>query len=182
MGKIIENVLNADEIKSIIDSLNIEPGKTTENNSYVSRAMGFYSAPETLKYVDRIEQYVRAEFNTNLKFENSFTRVCYSGSFLRIHTDRIGLDYTVSMCLKRDVAWPLCISKKLIGISDEQTYAWDPKKYNEDDWLNSEFDSYDCLPGSMVTAEGRRYPHWRNPLVCDENQTNIYVFYHWSKV
>ena len=97
MRKIIKNVLNADEIKGIIDSLNIEPGKTTENNTIVTNAMGFYSAPETLKYVSRIEEYVKQELDTDIKFNSTFTRVCYNGCFLRIHTDRIGLDYTVSM-------------------------------------------------------------------------------------
>jgi len=182
MRKIIENVLNADEIKGIIDSLNIEPGKTTENNHFVANAMGFYSAPETLKYVSRIEEYVKQEFNTNMEFKNTFARVCYNGSFLRIHTDRIGLDYTVSLCLKRDVAWPLCISNKLIEIPEDQSGAWNSKTHNEADWLNSEFGEFDCMPGSMITAAGRQYPHWRNELVCGPDQSNIYVFYHWSKI
>lgn len=182
MAKLIENVLNADEIKGIIDSLNIEHGKIGENNNYVANAMGYYSAPETLKYVNRIEQFVKEEFGDNIKFKNSFTRACYNGSFLKIHTDRIGLDYTISMCLKRDVAWPLCISTKLIEIPDDQNQAWDfNKNNNELPWL-AEFEGFDCQPGSMVSAAGRRYPHWRDPLVCDENQSNIYVFYHWTKV
>jgi hypothetical protein len=182
MRKIIENVLNADEIKGIIDSLNIEPGETTENNDYVANAMGFYSAPETLKYVSRIEEYVKQEFNTDMVFKNTFTRVCYNESFLRIHTDRIGLDYTVSMCLKRDVAWPLCISTKRIEIPEDQTTAWNSKMYKEENWLHSEYEEFDCMPGDMISAAGRQYPHWRNKLICNPDQTNIYVFYHWAKV
>lgn len=181
-AKLVADVISLDETKGIIDSLNIVPGRTTENNDYVKNAMGYFSAPETLRYVDRIEQFVKEQYGNSIKFKNTFTRVCYNDSFLKIHTDRFDLDYTVSLCLKRDIAWPLCVSTKIIDVPENQSQAWDYEKYpSEHPWLN-EYEEFDCMPGSMIIAAGRQYPHWRNPLVCDENQTNIYVFYHWTKV
>ena len=37
---------------------------------------------------------------------NSFARLAFHGAELRAHTDRVGLDWTVSINIQRDARWP----------------------------------------------------------------------------
>ena len=52
---------------------------------------------------------------------------------------------------------------------------------NQEPYL-ADASSYDILPGSIVIAEGRKFPHWREQFNGDNNQSNIYVFFHWNRV
>jgi len=72
----------------------------------------------------------------------SFARIYYTGSELQKHFDRPSSEYTVSLCLEKDVDWPLYIKNEQ-GLEHE---------------INLDV-------GDMVVYSGRRHEHWRNPLL-----------------
>ena len=74
------------------------------------------------------------------------------------HTDRVGLDVTLSVCTYSDVdiAWPLFVEK------DGVVYPIETK------------------PGDGALILGTKYAHWRSKLVVPEGRKVIQSFYHWK--
>jgi hypothetical protein len=147
--------------------------KNDENTSeFYKDSVGAYGLPSTMTHVDRLTAQVQEMF-PGAVFENTYTRSYSKGSYLKIHTDREGLDITISVCLEKTtpVSYPLCVSKVTHeGLWDSGTNA-EPYK--------SSFASYDMPTGMGVIMEGRKYPHWRDALDCNDGERAVYVFYHW---
>lgn len=169
---VFESVLDQAELDEILNHLTTAKGNV-ETSHYYNGSIGFYNLPVTNKHLAKIEPLVKSVVGDNIQFENSFTRIYKKGSKLGFHIDRPGLDVTVSLCLKRDVAWPLIVSLKE---ADAEYSEKNQEPYRQ------ETSSYDVLPGSFAIAEGRKFPHWREEFPSEEEQTNIYVFYHWNRV
>lgn len=173
------NFLNMQEVEEIVNAFMNVPRKSEEKNSYVFEGgvpltESFYNLPETLKYVQRFEDYLKPIYGDNMVFANTFTRLYKRNSFLRIHTDREGLDVTVSLGLRRDVPWTISVSHIPIGPD------WsNESKYDKTDWFRH-YTSYDLYPGDFAHCYGRKNPHWRPTLECEEGQCNIYAFFHWT--
>ncbi len=136
----------------------------------------FYNLPSSLKYVSRFEDYLKPIYGDNLKFANTYTRLYKNGSFLRTHTDREGLDVTVSLALRRDVPWSIHVSTREI----DETWS-NSKEFNKLNWMKFYF-SYDLYPGDFAHCYGRLNPHWRPVIQCAEDQCNVYTFFHWTMV
>lgn len=169
---VFENVLSQEEIQEILAELDENKGKV-ETNHYYNGSVGFYNLPVTNKHLTKIEPLVKSVVGDNIKFENSFSRIYKKDGILGFHIDRPGLDVTVSLCLKRDAPWPLVVSHK----AADENYS----EQNQDPY-RLVASSYDLLPGSFVIAEGRKYPHWRDKYIAEEDQTNVYVFFHWNRI
>jgi hypothetical protein len=169
---VFENVLDQTEIEEILVQLSKEKG-IIEDNHYYNGSIGFYNLPVANQHLDKVEKLVKPIIEYDIKFENSFTRIYKKDSILGFHIDRPGLDVTVSLCLKRDTAWPLIVSNKP---ADENYSEQNQESYRLDST------SYDILPGSIVVAEGRKYPHWREEFPGNDDQNNVYVFFHWNRV
>jgi hypothetical protein len=175
----LANILTLQECKEIEESLKSIENKNIEKGGFCANSVGYYNAPETLKYVDRFESLIKST-GVNIAFENTYTRSYKVGSFLKIHTDRKNLDFTISLCIKKDVNWPLNISSKRIYIPDNESGGWNP--ILEPDYWAKDFVAFDNDPGDAVLAEGRKYPHWREQIECNDDQENIYAFYHWRQI
>lgn len=134
---------------------------------------------ETDAYIKRIETKVKEICKRDINYSNSFSRVYVNGSFLNIHTDRPGLDITVSLCVRKDAKedWPLCVSKTSLV---SHMSLWN----NEQDHSNfkQNFIPINLEPGDAGFVYGTLQPHWRDKLICGPNEKNIYVFYHWTFV
>lgn len=174
-----ENFLLAEEVNEILNEFMSVPRKTEDRNDYVFEGgtpltEAYYNLPTTLKYVSRFEEFLKPIYGNNLTFANTFTRLYKNGSFLRIHTDRVGLDVTISLGLKRDVPWAIHVSPKPLS-SD-----WNNNKsYDKTAWMKS-YSSFDLHPGDFCHCFGRKNPHWRTELQCGPDQSNIYSFFHWT--
>lgn len=138
-------------------------GKTAETpNAFYDQSFGgnhseFESALRAVQ--PRIEEELGIV--GKIKPANSFARIYYNGGTLQPHTDRVGLDYTVSVTLYNNLStdWPLWVTDKLnntvpltIGMGD----------------------------GGMIL--GTTMQHWREPLVCPPEQYVVQMFLHWSHV
>lgn len=88
-----------------------------------------------------IQPMVEAATNLQLCPTYSYARIYYEGSELAPHIDRASSEITVSVCLEKEVDWPL--------------YIRGTNRIHE---INLEV-------GDMVVYCGRKHEHWRKPLV-----------------
>lgn len=168
-------LLSSEECQEIVcefDACDVKKDESGE--AFYNNSVGIGDLPSTLKYVDRMTSYVRKKY-PDAVFSNTYTREYRRGGILRIHTDREGLDVTMSMCLEKNtpVSWPLHVSKNFYeaDVWDNNT---DTSKYTQ------EYDSFDMSPGVCVVCQGTRQPHWRDVFECAPDERAVYVFYHWT--
>jgi hypothetical protein len=172
---VFEEVISQEEINEILTVLTKEKGHVEPNHGF-NGAIGFYNLSVTNKHLAKIEKLVKSVVGDNIKFENSFIRIYKEGSALPFHIDRPGLDVSVSLCLRRDIPWPLVVSLKE---EDEEYVAPTDFARKQESYRLSTL-NYDLLPGSIVVVEGRKFPHWREKFSGNSDQCNTYVFFHWS--
>lgn len=94
----------------------------------------------------------------NIIEENSYTRIYYNGSSLKKHVDRKGLDLTLSVCTfnNLDKPWELHVEVEKGKVL-----------------------SFETKPGQGALILGTKMLHWRDDLVCRDDQYVIQSFYHW---
>ena len=168
-------IFSPDECKALVEEF-FSVDHHDENNSpeYYKNSYGYFNLPGSIAYVDRATKLIKDKYPTAV-FANTYTRVYNRHSVLNLHTDRKGLDLTLSVCLedKNNLDWPLNISAK--------TYhgdTWDLKAQNahfKEKFLEAHFGV-----GYGAVMEGRKFPHWRDELLCGEKQRAVYMFFHWS--
>lgn len=89
--------------------------------------------------------------------ENSFSRIYFNGGKLKKHVDRFGLDITLSVCIASNIGkpWPFYVEV------DGKTEAIETKV------------------GDGACILGTKMPHWRDDLVCADNEIVMQSFFHW---
>lgn len=137
-------------------------GKTeTEPNAFYDNSFGIGSVPEMEQVMIDVQPRLEEELQVKMKPANTFARIYYNGGTLNPHTDRSGLDYTMSVTLfsNLDSDWPLwCTDLEGNNVALTIPQGW----------------------GGMML--GRTLKHWRSPLVCKDDQYVIQLFLHWSFV
>jgi hypothetical protein len=168
------NVFSLAQCQEILCEFDAFDQKNDENTSeFYKDSVGAYDLPATMMHVDRLTAQVQEMF-PGAVFENTYTRSYSRGSYLKIHTDREGLDITMSVCLEKTTpaAYPLYVSK--VTHEKEWDSSVDTAPYT------SSFSAYDMPAGMGVVMEGRKYPHWRDALDCKDGERAVYAFYHWK--
>lgn len=165
-----------EECKALVAAFDAYPNKNDETKSqptYYKGSTGVTNLPDTLYYVSEFTKQVK-QFFPNAKFANTYTRCYNKDSFLGIHTDRTGLDLTLSICIENngDYKWPLYVSNK--------TYSgkWD-NNIDVSPYKESAKAMFADI-GEGIAVEGRKHPHWRDPFQCKDGERIMYVFYHWT--
>ena len=135
-------------------------GKTANQpNAFYDNSFGVGAIPEMEQALRDMQPRVEEELQVKMKVANSYARIYYNGGTLNRHTDRKGLDYTMSITLfsNLDKDWPLwCKDLEGNEIPLNIPMGW----------------------GGMML--GTTMEHWREPLACEENQYVIQLFVHWS--
>jgi len=175
----IRSFFEKSQVDLMLADFNTQPHIKEIGHSYVTPDEGVcteavFDLPTTLPLVQPLATQLSQVYKRPLRFANTYTRKYVNGSQLKIHTDREGLDVTVSLALQRDVPWALHVSPVML---DE---PWDSVKHRDhSDWTRA-YASYDLHLGDIAHCYGRKNPHWRSKLVCEPHQSNIYVFFHWT--
>lgn len=179
INNVFKSLLNQQEVDEILNAIRAIPAEkgNKEGGEYYSGSVGFANLPVANQYINKIEEAIKPVVGDNIAFENTYARIYNKGSFLGYHIDRAGLDITVSVCLKRDIASPLIVSAFAVSEESIADHSW---KKNQKEFKEV-FSGYDLAPCDGGIVEGRRHPHWREPLKCDDGQSNIYIFYHWRR-
>lgn len=183
MIKFYTNLLTPEDCKEIADEMysyfqrgNLQH-ETGEDNL---NSFGFYNLPSTMVKTSKIEQVIKKDFGKNIVFENNYTRIYLNGSTMGCHVDRERLDITLSVNVYSDLnfLYPLKISKKeLIHKNLDWNLNEDTLKYYKEDYFNGI-----CLPGEGVATLARKFPHWREPLICANDEMLIQTFFHWKYI
>lgn len=174
MIHLFRSMFTQDELEPLkIKMMSDSRMKPELDTRYYFNSMGFYQS-EGDQFKDKLETALISVIDQPIKWSNSFYRIYQNGSYLGIHTDRRGLDVTVSLCVSKESKdpWPLYVSNK------EYHGAWDDSidmvPYKQD------YQLVNLEPGDAGVVFGTKFPHWREPLDCLETEKNLYVFYHWS--
>lgn len=152
-----------------------EEGKTVKDNTeYSNGAIGFFNLKESLDLLFYVHKIMQKDYGPGIKFQNTYTRIYTNNNCLKCHTDRSGLDLTISICLYSNLnfEWPLYISNSTIDVPWNDSLPIQEYKNNSV--------QYNIPIGAGVAALGGKHPHWRETLNCDSDQKVIQVFYHWS--
>ena len=93
----------------------------------------------------------------NISEENSFSRIYFNGGKLKRHVDRHGLDITLSICIASSIktTWPLYVEH------------------------NKEVVKCETKGGDGACILGTKMHHWRDDLVCADDEIVIQSFFHW---
>lgn len=177
---LIENIFDEKQCLKIADAMEllcITDDLKKEDNVFYKNSLGFFNLPETLEELLYVEKLVKEKTGyDNIEFENAYTRIYRNGSILGIHTDRPGLDLSLSISIfsNTNKSWPIYISEIRV---DEGT-EW---KDNQDhaDIFKMVKTGYDIPIGSGLLMHGTQFPHWREELICEPDEYVIQTFYHW---
>lgn len=140
---------------------------------YSHGAYGFYDLPEALHLVPYLTKIIERDYG-GVVFKNAYTRIYVNGNQLKIHTDRVGLDITISICVYSDVGfdWPMSISNVAIDGLWRDNLPVDEYKKDSRKYITKLGDGIVCL--------GTKNPHWRETLECPPDKKIIQTFYHWA--
>lgn len=169
---IFDKVLNQQQLDEFLKSFFDTP-VNARNEHESGTKWGRGHVPASKKFLPFLEPLVFSIYGSEYTHNDAYTRAYYNNSFLGMHTDRLPLDITVSLCLRRDVPWTLNVARKPC------LHPW-RDDVDKTQWLD-DYDAYDLLPGQAVVCLGNRDPHWRDTLVCGPEQVNVYTFYHWTR-
>jgi hypothetical protein len=137
-------------------------GKTnTQPHAFYDNSFGIGSVPEMEAMLRDIQPKIEDELEIQMVPANSYARIYYNGGTLNAHVDRPGLDYTMSITLfsNLDTDWPLWCE----DLQGNSVPLIIPRGWG----------------GLML---GTTMKHWREPLICKEDQYVIQLFVHWSFV
>jgi hypothetical protein len=174
--KTFDDVLTKQERLDIIDEM-LTPNLLREEKEVIyRRSVGKANLPSSLKPIKKLDALAKSIYGNQIEFANSFCRIYYNTSFLGVHADRKLLDITMSVCLLKefDHEWPLHISKVQYE-GKVWDYDIDPSPWTQD------YTRHELKENQAVICEGKKYPHWRDTLECDDNKRAFYIFYHWHR-
>lgn len=129
------------------------------DNSHYANSYGTGRLPLYEKLLFELTPKIKeATKLSNIKEENSYTRIYYNGGKLKKHVDREGLDLTLTVCTysNLDFEWPLHVEVEPGVIK-----------------------SFVTKPGDAALIMGTKMHHWRDDLNCESHQMVIQSFYHW---
>ena len=109
---------------------------------------------------DTLTEKVKLITGLSIEKANAYARIYKNDSKLGVHTDREGLDLTLSIQLKNDFKSTPIYAK-----------GYDGTVYKSE--LND---------GDGVLLKGRELEHWRNPIYGNESDELICIFFHWKIV
>jgi hypothetical protein len=135
-------------------------GKTVDKpNAFYDNSFGIGSVPEMEQVLRDMQPHIENELQVKMIPANSYARIYYNGGTLQPHVDRKGLDYTMSITLFSNIDndWPLWCE----DLQGNNVPLVIPRGWG----------------GIML---GTTMKHWREPLVCRDDQYVIQLFVHWS--
>lgn len=122
---------------------------------------GYKGYGEFDKYLNIIKPtIVKLNNGKNISNVNSFIREYRNGSFLKKHVDREDIGITLSICLFSNLKneWPLRVM------------------------IDGEEISHSLNTGDgLLIINSDKIVHWRDELICDENESIIQLFLHWRE-
>ena len=163
MTCLIPNLLTKEECSYLTEQFDIEKkSQHSSDNKTYGNSFGFRPSHKFSIYLDTLKPKLLEYFpeGTVLENVNAYVREYLNNSQLIKHLDRKDIGITFSICLESSIKteWPL----------------WTRTK-EEDNALN-----INVGDGALLTTAHETL-HWRDKLVCGENERVLQLFLHWRE-
>ena len=162
MIHLIKGILTKEECKFLANQFDIDKKikPSIDAIEHTGNAYGFQPSYIFNEYLDKLKSKI-LEINSNideLTNVNTFVREYKNNDFLIKHFDRKDISVTISICLDSTInkEWPL--------------YA---KINNQEHSVNMD------VGDGVLLFEADNIEHWRNTLICNENERVLQFFLHW---
>jgi hypothetical protein len=165
MVHLIKGILTNEECNNLIKQFDIEK---KINPSYdkikdTGNTYGFEPSYTFNSYLEKLKSKI-LEINSNiddLTNVNTYVREYKNNDYLKKHVDRSDISVTMSVCLETTINknWPLCVE------------------------INDQEHSYNINTGDgLLLFHADKITHWRDMLICNENERVVQFFLHWAPV
>lgn len=162
MIHLIKGILTKEECKSLAHQFDIDKKikPSIDAIEHTGNSYGFQPSDIFNEYLDKLKSKI-LEINSNiddLTNVNTFVREYKNNDFLIKHFDRKDISTTISICLESTInkKWPL--------------YA---KINNQEHSVNMD------VGDGVLLFNADNIVHWRNTLICNENERVLQFFLHW---
>ena len=165
MIHLIKGILTNEECKFLTHQFDADKkiNPSFDKIKETGNSYGFEPSYIFNKYLDKLKSKI-LEINSNIDDlinVNTFVREYKNNDFLKKHIDRTDISTTISICLESTINkdWPL--------------YA---KINNQEHRVNIN------IGDGVVLFDADKIPHWRDTLICNENERVLQFFLHWVPV
>lgn len=162
MIHLIKGILTKEECKFLAHQFDIDKKTKSNLDVYKDSGNSYGIIPSYIfdTYLDKLKIKI-LEINSNiddLKNINTFVREYKNNDFLRKHKDRKDISTTMSICLESTInkEWPL--SAEIDGIE----YSFNTN-----------------VGDAIILFNADKIEHWRDTLICNENERTLQFFLHW---
>jgi hypothetical protein len=163
----LNNLVSPEDCKILVSEFRKQ--EKTRLNADISHPLindkttyGFKGYGEFDKLLDSLKPII-TELNGNKKIKNvnSFVREYKNGSVLKKHIDRKDIGITLSICLFSNIKneWPISAEYNDVEISHNTN-----------------------IGDGLLIIDSDKIPHWRDVLVCGEDESVIQLFLHWIEI
>lgn len=164
MVHFIPNILSKEECDFLASQFDIERKyRPSADDKDTNNTFGFGAPHYFNVYMDKLKSKV-LEFNKeieSLNNVNTYVREYVNESFLNKHIDRKDISVTMSICLYSTInkEWPLCTE------IDGKEYCFNTN-----------------VGDGILLFDADKTTHWRDTLICNENERVIQFFLHWKPI
>lgn len=162
MIHLIKGILTKEECKFLAHQFDIDKKikPSIDDVQHTGNSYGFQPSDIFNEYLDKLKSKI-LEINSNvddLTNVNTFVREYKNNDFLIKHFDRKDISVTISICLESTInkGWPL--------------YA---KINNQEHSVNMD------VGDGVLLLDADKIIHWRDTLICNENERVLQFFLHW---
>lgn len=161
----LKDILTKEECAELVAHFDIESKQNISKDDKESygNTFGFGPSNKFNSHIEKVKSKVLEFFPENTLLENvhPYVRAYSNNSKLIKHVDRTDISITVTICLESTINtdWPLWAE------------------------LNGEDVFYNTNVGDgVLLTHSHETIHWRDELICNENQRVVQLFYHWRDV
>jgi hypothetical protein len=166
----------------------LSSGKSDEDDGFCENSHGFLLPIDVFRrfpnidsdgIINRITQIIQNNYPDTVLFSHIYIRSYYNNSILPLHTDKNGLDITLSVNIGGIEDWVMNISNFKSRFEFNEKHPLDANSKNID-IFKSKFASFVTEKGCGCSCYGAIYPHWRDKLVCRDDEYVLQMFFHWK--
>ncbi len=160
----IENVISEKEQTDIVIMMNKKSLQWEGHDHHFKNSWGMGAElddPILGPILNRLTPQIEAMYGKDLEPSGLYTRIYKNGGFLKAHVDRPDLEYTASLC---------------VVAPDKDWHLW----VDGDESTNNNPIAINIGARDAAVMNGRVKNHWREELVCDDEDMGMYIFFHWK--
>jgi hypothetical protein len=165
MVHLIKGILTKEECETLTKQFDVDKkiNPSFDKLIHTGNSYGFEPSYIFNQYLDKLKSKI-LEINSNiddLTNVNAFVREYKNNDFLKKHIDRTDISTTISICLESTInkEWPICAE-----INNQ------PHCFNMD------------TGDGILLFNADKIVHWRDVLICNENERVLQFFLHWIPV